>query len=304
MSLLSLLIALAAERALSEKVWRFDFYYQHYLYLFSKNFTAKQGTTASIAFILLPVIATYVLLMVIDNSVLQLFISTLVLIVCFGCTITRNSYKNYLTSAFRGEAATTKMHHQQLLSDKNLPNMGFGQALIWLNYRYYIAIMLYFIVFGAAGAVFYRLLTTVIEHKKAQCIAAANESNELDETVASEVDSNADHEANAAPNIASGCQSHHDVLFWLDWLPVRIASFGYMFVGHFSKAMPVWLECLFDSQKPTHQVLIDVAQKSEDIMVNEDDCTAEPCLLARLAKRNVLLVLAVISILTLAGLIN
>jgi AmpE protein len=93
-------------------------------------------------------------------------------------------------------------------------------------------------------------------------------------------------------------------LFWLDWLPVRIASFGYMFVGHFSKAMPVWLESLFDNQKPTHQVLIDVAEKSEDIMVNEDDCTAEPCLLVRLAKRNVLLVLAVISILTLAGLLN
>nr|WP_274620357.1 regulatory signaling modulator protein AmpE [Colwellia maritima] len=28
--------------------------------------------------------------------------------------------------------------------------MGFGQALIWLNYRYYIAIMLFFVVFGAA----------------------------------------------------------------------------------------------------------------------------------------------------------
>ena len=304
MSLLSLLIALAAERALSAKVWRFNFYYQHYFNLFSKNFTGKQGTAASVVFIILPVVATYLLLELIDNSVMQLLISTLVLIVCFGCTTTRNSYKNYLTSAFRGEEATTEMHHQQLLSDKNLPNMGFGQALIWLNYRYYIAIMLYFIVFGAAGAVFYRLLTTVIEHKKAQCIAASNESNELDEAVSADVDSKADHEANAAPNIASGCQNHHDVLFWLDWLPVRIASFGYMFVGHFSKALPVWLESLFDVQKPTHQVLIDVAEKSEDIMVNEDDCTAEPCLLVRLAKRNVLLVLAVISILTLAGLLN
>ena len=112
------------------------------------------------------------------------------------------------------------------------------------------------------------------------------------------------HEGNVAPNIMNGCQNHHDVLFWLDWLPVRIASFGYMFVGHFSKAMPVWLESLFDSQKATHQVLIDVAEKSEDLLVNENDCTAEPCLLVRLAKRNVLLVLAVISVLTLSGLLN
>jgi AmpE protein len=77
-----------------------------------------------------------------------------------------------------------------------------------------------------------------------------------------------------------------------------------MFVGHFSKALPMWLECLFDGKKPTHKILIDVAQKSEDIMLEEDDCTAEPCLLVRLAKRNLLLMLAAISILTLIGLIN
>ncbi|ALO36270.1 transcriptional regulator [Colwellia sp. MT41] len=307
MSLLSLLIALAAERSLSAKVWRFNFYYQHYLHFFSKNFTAKQGTVASAVFIILPVMATYFLLELIDNSVMQLVISTLVLIVCFGCTTTRKSYKSYLHSAFRGEETTTAMHHQQLLSDKNLPNMGFGPALIWLNYRYYIAIMLYFTVFGAAGAVFYRLLTSVIEHKKSQCIASENENKaqaEANSVAKSGTEHEAQHEGNVAPTIINGCQNHHDVLYWLDWVPVRVASFGYMFVGHFSKAMPVWLDSLFDSQKPTHQILIDVAQKSEDIIVNEDDCTAEPCLLVRLAKRNVLLVLAVISILTLAGLLN
>jgi len=300
MSLLSLLIALAAERSFSAKVWHFNFYYQHYLHFFGQNFTAKHGTAASAAFIILPVLATYFLLNMVDNSVIQLLISTLVLIVCFGCSTTRNSYKSYLHSAFRGEETTTEMHHQQLLSDKNLPEMGFGQALIWLNYRYYIAIMLYFTVFGAAGALFYRLLTTVIEHKKAQCMEAANkmEQASVAENVADEI-----HESNVTPDFSKGCQNHHDVLFWLDWLPVRIASFGYMFVGHFSKALPVWLDSLFDNKKPTHQVLIDVAEKSEDILVNEDDCTAEPCLLVRLAKRNVLLVLAVISILTLAGVI-
>lgn len=295
MSLLSLLIALAAERTLSSKVWRFNFYYLHYQHLFSKNFTARQGTIAKAAFILLPVVLTYFLLELLDNALLQLIVSTLILIVCFGCTITRKSYKEYLHAAFRGEETTSEMHHKQLLSDKNLPPMGFGQALIWLNYRYYVAIMLFFTVFGAPGAVFYRLLTTVIEHKKAQCIEAAkiNDAQELE----------AEHESNIPPDFSKGCQNHHDLLFWLDWLPVRITSFGYMFVGHFSKALPVWLESLFETNKPTHQVLIDVAEKSEDIMVNNEDCTSEPCLLVRLAKRNVLLIFAVISILTLAGFI-
>ena len=318
MSLLSLLIALMAERTLSTKVWQFSFYYHYYSTFFSKNFTARQGVKASAVFIALPVILSCVVLEVIDNTLVELLLSTVILIVCFGCTATRGSYKSYLHSAFRGEDTTTDMHHQQLISDKNLPEMGFGQALIWLNYRYYIAIMLFFTVFGAAGAIFYRLLTTVIEHKQAQCIATAHAKKaetevdtKNDEHIeyinidsVNEPELKVTHEGNVVPNIISGCQNHHDVLFWLDWLPVRIASFGYMFVGHFSKAMPIWLESLFDSQKPTHQILIDVAEKSEDIMVNADDCTAEPCLLVRLAKRTVLLVLAVISILTLAGLLN
>ncbi len=303
MSLLSLLIALAAERSLSAKVWHFNFYYQHYLHFFGKNFTAKQGSVASVVFILLPVVATYLLLEVIDNGLLQLLISTLILIVCFGCTTTRNSYKSYLHSAFRGEETTTEIHHQQLLTDKNLPQMGFGQALIWLNYRYYIAIMLFFVVFGAAGAVFYRLLTTVIEQQKIEKTGASIGTcgENMQQSVAQE---NEPHDSQKTPDFEQGCQNHHDVLFWLDWLPVRIATFGYMLVGHFSKAMPIWLESIFDNKKPTHKVLIDVAEKSEDIMVNEEDCTAEPCLLVRLAKRNVLLVFAVISILTLAGFVS
>jgi AmpE protein len=94
------------------------------------------------------------------------------------------------------------------------------------------------------------------------------------------------------------------MLFWVDWLPVRMVAFGYMLVGHFSKAMPVWLENLFDINKQPNQILISVAQKSEDFMVDPDDCTAEPCLLVRLAKRTLLLCLAVIAVLILTGILN
>ncbi len=297
MTLISLLIALVAERTLSNKVWRFNYYYSHYLHFFSKNFTARQGIVANITFIFVPVLITYFFIEWLDNALLQMIMSTLILIVCFGCTITRQSYKQYLHAAFRGEETNSEMHHQQLLSDKNLPEMGFGQALICLNYRYYIAIMLYFVLFGAAGVVFYRLLTTVIEHKKSQCVEALNSADQV---------SNIEqvHESNVVPDLTKGCHNHHDVLFWLDWLPVRITSFGYMFVGHFSKAMPVWLESLFATDKPTYQVLINVAEKSEDVMVNSEDCTSQPCLLVRLAKRNVLLMLAVIAVLTLTGFIH
>jgi AmpE protein len=233
-----------------------------------------------------------------------------VLIVCFGCFTTRHSYKQYLHAAFRGEETTAKLFHQQLLQDKNLPSMGFGQALVWLNYRYYIAIMLFFTIFGAAGVVFHRLLTTLIEQQNSCSLDQHQSFVGVDQPAITTQNS---HTQDASLNIdsqsgvstaSSGCKNYQAILFYIDWLPVRITSFGYMFVGHFSRALPVWLECFFDAKKPPHQILIDVAQKSEDDMVDKDDCTAEPCLLVRLSKRNVLLLLATIATFTLFGIIN
>lgn len=313
MSLLSLLIALAAEKSLSSSFWRFDYYYQKYASFFQRitRFSRLKGSTFSYTlFLLLPVAIIYGVLLFVVDGLLHFIISTLVLIVCFGCFTTRHSYKQYLYAAFRGEQTTSELFHQQLLQDKNLPSIGFGQALIWLNYRYYIAIMMFFIMFGAPGVIFYRLLTTVIEQQNG-CTLDQSENisgNDNPDTVEN-LDQEKENTLNKGdkdyiPSVSSGCKNYHDILFYLDWLPVRITSFGYMFVGHFSKALPIWIESFFDGKKPTHKVLSDVAQKSEDTMVDADDCTAEPCLLVRLSKRNVLLLLATIATLTLFGVIR
>jgi len=330
MSLLSLLIALAAEKSLSSSVWCFDYYYQRYINLFSGNATLSQhngSVLGSAIFILLPVLIVHLALSLVDDGLLYFIISTLVLIVCFGCAELRGRYKDYLQALQQGEETTAELHHQQLLQDKNLPAMSFGQVMIWLNYRYYIAIMLFFVFFGAAGVVFYRLLTTVIEQRHENSIESTVESptesgNADAEISTSPVTHNDDLSSKSAdvdqtselnepvqeteaseqaPDITSGCKNHRDVLFYLDWIPVRIATLGYMFVGHFSKALPTWLENLYDLRKPAHKILIDVAKKSEDIMISKENCTAEPCTLVRLAKRTVLLILAVVSVLILMG---
>jgi len=316
MSLLSLLIALMAEKTLSSPIWRFDFYYQKYISFFQTNGVLSNIKATNIRytlFLLVPVAMIFGILAIVDNGLLHLIISTLVLIVTLGCSTTRNSYKQYLLAAFKGDDTTSSLHHQQLLEDKNLPAVGFGQALIWLNYRYYIAIMLFFIIFGAAGAVFYRLLTTVIEQENGCTLdkateekTVANETHETQEIIKGNTDSSIEssNDESKTNNPILSCNNYHKILFYIDWLPVRITSFGYMFVGHFSKAFPMWLESLFDTKKLTHDVLIDVAQKSEDIMLEDGDCTAEPCSLVRLAKRNLLLMLALIAILTLIGIVN
>ena len=306
MSLISLLIALVAERYLSSSFWQFKTYYQKYLQLLKKfNVLVKtwQSGIAVLMLLLTPVIAVYVILMLIDDSFLHLIFSTVILIICFGSFATRDTYKNYLMAAFRGELTTCQLHHSQLMQDKNLPEMAFGQALIWLNYRYYVAIMLFFIFFGAPGVVFYRLLTTLLENQVVEQATAT--LAEQSEHKADELDDDIVIAAKELPTLmGSAVYSYFNtLLFWLDWLPVRLTSFGYMMVGHFSKALPVWLESFFNISKPADQVLGDVAKQSEDMMLDSQDCTAEPCLLVRLAKRNILLLLAVVAVLTLSGVI-
>ena len=280
MGLISLLISLAAENKLTSPFWQFNFAFSKY-FKFTKQLdlhSKVKGVFYPILLLTIPVVITFVLLYLIEDSILDLVLSTTILIVCFGCVKTRQSYKKYLQCAYRGEASTCDLYYEQLLTDKNLPAHGFGQTLIWLNYRYYIAVMFFFVFFGAAGAVFYRLLCTLDEQQK--LIKQEDENS---------------------PALTS---IYSKILFWVDWLPVRIATFGLILVGHFSKAFPTWLENIFDIHKPSQCVLIDVAQKAEDIMIENEDCTAEPCLLVRLAKRNVMLLLTTLSTLILLGIIR
>ncbi|GHF79645.1 beta-lactamase regulator AmpE [Thalassotalea marina] len=305
MSLISLLIALAAERYLSSSAWQFSVYYQRYLRLFKKLDilgSPSKSTITNLIFLLVPVIVCYAVLAIVEDGLLHLIVSTLVLIACFGCFKTRDTYKQYLMAAFRGEATTCSLYHKQLMQDKNLPDMGFGQTLVWLNYRYFIAIMLFFVLFGAPGALFYRLLTKLnesplcqLEHEEYLLKANLDDAQKAEQYQECKPCDDSNNEV---------LRLNQRLLFIIDWVPVRIVAFGYMLVGHFSRAFPVWLENLFATEKQAHYVLIDVAQKSEDFMVDQDDCTAEPCLLVRLAKRTLLLCLATVSMLIITGVVN
>lgn len=309
MSLISLLIALVAERYLSTSVWQFKTYFDAYVSLFKSSrlmHLAKKSIVSQLIFIAIPVVICDLLIELVDDGLLYLVFSTMILIVCFGCVKTRQCYKDYLMSAFRGEQTSCQLHHSQLQQETGSAPMSFGQLLVWLNYRYFIAIMIFFVIFGPAGALFYRLLVTLNETPEAldkECTKdEAKDNAESDESETSA-------DVKAEPNATSSSEEIEtpilkDILFWVDWLPVRIVAFGYMLVGHFSKAMPVWLENLFDINKQPNQILISVAQKSEDFMIDPEDCTAEPCLLVRLAKRTLLLCLAAIAILILTGILN
>ena len=214
MSLISLLIALVAERYLSSSAWQFDTLYQRYIAVIKKTKLLadyRNSAVLSYGVIFIPVLGCYFLLGQIDNALLYLIASTLILIVCFGCMKTRDTYKSYLVSAFKGELTSCELHHLQLQQDKNIANMGFGQTMVWLNYRYFIAIMLFFVLFGPAGALFYRLLTTVNECANDEDANAIEQGENAEEDTKSRQDT---------------CQANQQLLFWVDWLPVRLVAFG------------------------------------------------------------------------------
>ncbi|MCC2616474.1 beta-lactamase regulator AmpE [Aestuariibacter halophilus] len=271
MILISLLLVLSIERfATQSRMWRAETYAVPYFEMWTKRgwFDGGHGVWAALVAVLLPAVLLFLLLWELDTALLSFVVSVLVMLVCIGCPSLRATYKAYLQAANRGDLEACDLYAQQLgHSDEH--NYTFGQSLVWLNYQHYAAVVVWFAVFGAPGAVFYTLTRSLGE--------------KLQETA---------HPASA---------SVQSLMAILDWVPVRLTALGFLLVGHFSRALPVWLSYLPDPSVPARQVLSEVSCAAEEIEPEECDCTEEPCTLVRLAKRNVMLMLAVIAALTLSG---
>ena len=281
MTLISLLIALAAERVLLSKHWHFNFYYSKYL-KFVRGFVSKGEISKSslnvFVFALIPAVLVWGLLALIDSTLVTFIASILLLIICFGCTEARESYKGFLNAAMRGDEVAVSHYQMELQQNQEFEGESFGQTLVWLNYQYYIAVMLIFIFFGIGGVILYRILVAIGNNVK-----------------------NSEGEA-YLPETA--VEHGRDLLFAIDIIPSRFVAFGYMLVGHFSKASTIWLEGLLNLHQSSRRYLCTVAKTSEEYTVEDEDLTAEPSLLVRLAKRNVLLLLATSAFMTLAGVLS
>ena len=274
MTLISLLIVLAVERVtVKSPYWHYDFYFSRYLNLIEKQGWGKDN--ASLGQILLLSLIPSIIVWIISHVMLGFFLGALLdmalLLICLGCPMQRASYKGFLRAAQNGDMAACDLYSGQMGHDSE-SDFSFGQNLVWTNYSHYAAVILAFVAFGGAGAVFYVLVRNIAG------IFVDRES---------EAAKNAEH-----------------VLFAIDWIPVRITALGFLLVGHFSRALPVWLGELFNMEVSAKSFLAQVSKAAEEIEPNPTDCTEEPCTMVRLAKRNVVFLLVSISILTLSGVIS
>ncbi|MCV2884923.1 beta-lactamase regulator AmpE [Aestuariibacter sp. AA17] len=271
MTLISLLFVLSIERVTTKtRAWQAEHYIQRYVSLFEKRLTSPPEHSQSwIVWLILcvPAILTYGLMVSLGQGFLTFVISTLILMLCIGCPALREAYKCYLQAANRGDMQACSMYEDEMGHHDDA--ITFGENLVWLNYQYYAAIVIWFAAFGAAGAVLYATIRGVHEYL---------------------VTIHSDY-----------VRSSSTVKHVADWVPVRITALGFLLVGHFSRALPVWLGYLVDPSIKAKTLLAKVSKASEDIEPHDSDCTEEPCTLVKLAKRNVMFLMAVISVLTLSG---
>ena len=280
MILVSIIIALILERLGARSAhWQISHYANGYLNR-SVNLLTNKGLfgTASgfLIWLLLPVIAVACLFFLSDFALWQLVFNVAVLLVCFGCAKQRALYKSYLNALTRGDQTAATLYALQLGQKRTEEQQGgetLGQTLAWVNFRFYCAVIFWFVILGVAGAVFYALVRTFADLV----------SDNRDEV------------------IAKHFKLIHRLLFWLDWLPARITSFGYLVIGNFNKGTSCWLRFVFDFSSPNRKVVTYTALAAEQVEKRYYGCTFEATCMIKLVKRNVLFYLVLIALMTLFG---
>ncbi|GAA0354198.1 beta-lactamase regulator AmpE [Bowmanella denitrificans] len=274
MTLISLLLVLALERATQKsQYWQWEFYVARYQHFLQARGLLKEDASfiQLLATVLLPSLLVFVLLQQLDAFLLELILDCALLMVCIGCVEFRQSYRGYLQAASRGDIEASHLYAEQLGYPCDSGN-SFGQCLVWINYRHYMAVSIWFIVFGGAGAMFYVLSRAMLGYLKQQ------QWSQL-----------------------TGWQK---LMEGLDWLPARLGTLGLLVVGHFSRALPVWLGHLFNPSSQARTLTTEVAKAAEYIEPDTLTCSDEPCTMVRLVKRNMMLLLVIVAVLTLAGIVG
>jgi AmpE protein len=226
-------------------------------------------------------------------------LSLLLLWVCLGCPVTRQTYKRYLQAANREDFEACSLYSEKLGNqDGDLSNVG--KQLVLVNYRQYASVVIFFVLFGLPGMVFYSLC-------REWNLKRNEELNEQKQTHAAPLSSSEDDDSNVIlqRDEDTAVEANEEkVMFILDWLPSRITAFGFLLVGHFSQGLPTWLNTLMNPTTSAYDVLTQVAKSSEELAPCDNPQLQGPLLMVRLVKRNTIFLLMVVSVLTLAGLVS
>lgn len=203
-------------------------------------------------------------------------------LLCIGAGKVRLHYHAYLTAASRNDShahATmagelTMIHGVPAGCDEREYLRELQNALLWINFRFYLAPLFWLIVGGTWGPV--TLMGYAFLRAWQYWLARYQTPHH---------------------RLQSGIDA---VLHALDWVPVRLAGVVYALIGHGEKALPAWFASLGDFHTSQYQVLTRLAQFS---LAREPhvDKVETPKAAVSMAKKTSFVVVVVIALLTIYG---
>lgn len=203
-------------------------------------------------------------------------------LLCIGAGKARLHYHAYLNAAARDDAHARDAMASELTLIHGVPPdcdereflRELQNALLWNNFRFYLAPLFWLIVGGPWGPV---TLVGYAFLRAWQFWLARYQTP---------------HQ-----RLQSGIDA---ILHVLDWIPVRLAGVVYALLGHGEKALPAWFASLADLHISQYQVLTRLAQFS---LAREPhtDKVETPKAAVSLAKKTSFVVVVVIAVLTIYG---
>ncbi|HBI10638.1 MAG TPA: beta-lactamase regulator AmpE, partial [Franconibacter pulveris] len=203
-------------------------------------------------------------------------------LLCIGAGQVRLHYHAYLKAASRDDAhARENMAYELTLIHGVPPDCDereylreLQNALLWINYRFYLAPLFWFVVGGPWGPV---TLMGYAFLRAWQTWLARHHS--------------------PRQRLHSGIDA---ILHVLDWVPVRLVGVVYALLGHGEKALPAWFSSLGDRHSSQYQVLTQLAQYS---LAREPhlDKIETPKAAVSMAKKASLVIVVIVALLTIYG---
>ena len=215
-------------------------------------------------------------------GVVQLLFWIVIGLLCIGAGSVRLHYHAYLKAASHDDLAAHQAMAAELTLIHGVPvECSEGEflrelqnALLWINFRFYLAPLFWFVAGGQWGPV---LLVGYAFLRAWQSWLARHQS--------------------PLERAQSGVDK---ILHLLDWIPVRLAGVAYALLGHGERALPAWFACLSDWHSAQYQVLTSLAQFS---LARDPhlDKVETPRVAVALAKRVSLVLVVVVALLTIYG---
>lgn len=203
-------------------------------------------------------------------------------LLCIGAGKARLHYHAYLNAAARDDAHARDAMASELTLIHGVPPdcdereflRELQNALLWNNFRFYLAPLFWLIVGGPWGPV--TLVGYAFLRAWQSWLARYQTPHQ---------------------RLQSGIDA---ILHVLDWIPVRLAGVVYALLGHGEKALPAWFASLADLHTSQYQVLTRLAQFS---LAREPhtDKVETPKAAVSLSKKTSFVVVVVIAVLTIYG---